>query len=84
MSTSRPVSDVESDIHIDLWTSGHGADDVWGGGLGGGLCMDAVLGRKNLFAEKQIHRLFRMQIVKRKRGVQRADGLGAAAVLGSG
>lgn len=55
MSTPRPVSYMESDIHIDLWTSGHGADDVWGGGLGGGLCVDAVLGRKNLFAEKQIH-----------------------------
>lgn len=73
-----PVSYVESDVDIDVRTGGHRADHLWGGGLGGRLCVDAVQGGRSIGDGKQ--RGLRAWIVKRESGPRRDDGLGAAAV----
>lgn len=43
---------MKSDVDVDVGAGGHGAYDLWAGGLRGGLCLDAGLGSDRLYVGK--------------------------------
>lgn len=44
-----PITYVQSDVDVELGAGCHRADDLWAGGLRGGLCGDAGLGMDGLY-----------------------------------